>query len=687
MINKPGVERLRGVSLRYARPSLSFCVAILLWSCWLRDPAEAAPLFQAGFLSYDAGNNPQSVAIGDLNADGRPDLAVANYDFGASTVSVLLGNGDGTFGSKTDFATGDNPVSVAIGDLNGDGRPDLAVANSGFPATNTVSVLLGNGDGTFGSNTDFGTGSEPSSVAIGDLNGDGRPDLAVANEQPPSTVSVLLGNGDGSFGTKTDFGTGASPHSVAIGDLNADGRPDLAVANYGTGTVSVLLGNGAGAFGAKTDFGTDSFPLSVAIGDLNGDGRPDLAVANSSAGTVSVLLGNGDGTFGSKTDFGAGGGSSSVTIGDLNGDRRPDLAVANSVVSTVSVLLGNGDGTFGAHTDFGTGGGGSPQSVVIGDLNGDTRPDLAVANAGSATPSNTVSVLLGNGDGTFGAHTDFGTGGGSHSVAIGDLNGDRRPDLAVANTDANTVSVLLGNGDGTFGSKTDFGTGDGPSSVAIGYLNNDGWPDLAVANSNGQTVSVLLLDVRATPVFLSSFALMRGDNGIEVRWALSSHAGATDFRLTASRGPADQWEIPIDEQAGSAFAAWDRSPQLAAGGVVHYTLLYRDAGQGWVVLAEQTLSLDDAPRITRLLAPYPNPANPRVVIPFVLARPQHVRVTVHDVGGHEVAHLDGGEFGAGAGQVVWSGTDTRGKSVASGMYVVRLATRDGAQTRKIVVAR
>jgi len=535
MINKPGVERLRGVSLRYARPSLSFCVAILLWSCWLRDPAEAAPLFQAGFLSYDAGNNPQSVAIGDLNADGRPDLAVANYDFGASTVSVLLGNGDGTFGSKTDFATGDNPVSVAIGDLNGDGRPDLAVANSGFPATNTVSVLLGNGDGTFGSNTDFGTGSEPSSVAIGDLNGDGRPDLAVAN-------SGFLAN------------------------------------------------------------------------------------------TVSVLLGNGDGTFGSKTDFGTGGGSSSVAIGDLNGDGRPDLAVANESFFTVSVLLGNGDGTFGSKTDFGTG----------------------------ASPK---------------------------SVAIGDLNGDARPDLAVANDNANTVSVLLGNGDGTFGAKTDFGTGDGPQSVAIGYLNNDGWPDLAVANSKGNTVSVLLLDVRTTPVFLASFALMRGDDRIEVRWALSSHAGATDFRVTASRGPANQWEIPIDEQAGSAFVAWDRSPQLATGGVVHYTLLYRDAGQGWVVLAEQTISLDDAPHITRLLTPYPNPANPRVVIPFVLARAQHVRVTVHDAGGREVAHLDGGELGAGAGQVVWSGQDTRGQPVASGMYVVRLATRDGAQTRKIVVAK
>src|SRR5439155_11712453 len=150
---------------------------------------------------------------------------------------------------------------------------------------NTVSVPLGNGDGSFGAKTDFGTGSGPNSVAIGDLNGDGKPDLAVANGSS-NTVSVLLGNGNGSFGARTDYGTGSAPRSVAIGDLNGDGKPDLAVANTGSypgydGTVSVLLGNGNGSFGAKTNFGTGSKPFSVAIGDVNGDGRPDLAVANN----------------------------------------------------------------------------------------------------------------------------------------------------------------------------------------------------------------------------------------------------------------------------------------------------------------------------------------------------------------------------------------------------------------------
>src|SRR5207247_449692 len=185
-----------------------------------------------------------------LDGDGKPDLvAVANA---ANTVSVLLGNGDGSFGVKTDYGTTSNPRSVAIGDVNGDGQPDLVTANG----SNTVSVLLGTSDGTFGARTDFGTGINPSSVAIGDLNADGRPDLAVANYSGPvtfypyaSTVSVLLGNGDGTFGTSTDFGAGYNPSSVTIDDLNADGRPDLAVANAGSNTVSVLLGNGEGSFG------------------------------------------------------------------------------------------------------------------------------------------------------------------------------------------------------------------------------------------------------------------------------------------------------------------------------------------------------------------------------------------------------------------------------------------------------
>ncbi len=245
----------------------------------------SAPSFAAA-RNYPAVYGPKSVAIGDLNGDGRPDLATANANYGgAGTVSVLLNRGDGSFRAKADYRTGRNPGSVAIDDLNGDAKPDLVTANG------TVSVLLNRGDGSFQAKRDYRTGDQPYSVAIGDLNGDGKPDLVTANfyRDLPSTVSVLLNRGDGTFQATRDYATGLWPLSVAIGDLNGDGKPDLATANVGAFTVSVLVNRGDGSFQAKLDYAPGGRPYSVAIGDLNRDGNPDLAIANG-GNTVSVLL-------------------------------------------------------------------------------------------------------------------------------------------------------------------------------------------------------------------------------------------------------------------------------------------------------------------------------------------------------------------------------------------------------------
>jgi hypothetical protein len=218
-------------------------------------------------------------------------LATANA--GADTVSVLLNRGDGSFQAERDYGTGDSTVSVAIGDLNGDNKPDLATANDN---TNSVSVLLNSGDGSFQAAHNYGTGAgfgaAPVSVAIGDLNGDGKPDLATANEGA-GTVSVLLNSGDGSFQAHRNYATGYLPdfsEAVAIGDLNGDGKPDLATANgYFSNTVSVLANRGDGRFEARLVYATGRDPEAVAIGDLNGDGKPDLATANAYS-TASVLL-------------------------------------------------------------------------------------------------------------------------------------------------------------------------------------------------------------------------------------------------------------------------------------------------------------------------------------------------------------------------------------------------------------
>src|SRR3989441_4617131 len=212
-----------------------------------------------------------------------------------------------SFVAREDYAVGTNTASVAVGDFNHDGRPDLAVANSAASLPGTVPVLLGNGDGTFQPALIFGTsGANPEYVAVGDFNGDGVPDLAVAHSgSTPGTVSVLLGNGDGTFQPARLFAAGQGSLSVAVGDVNGDGRPDLAVANYYSNDVSVLLGNGDGTFQAAQSFTTAGpNPVTVAMGDVNGDGRLDLAVTNSAntssaalMGNISLLLPTGNGTF------------------------------------------------------------------------------------------------------------------------------------------------------------------------------------------------------------------------------------------------------------------------------------------------------------------------------------------------------------------------------------------------------
>jgi hypothetical protein len=362
------------------------------------------------------------------------------------------------FQTKQDFATGTSPFSVAIGDLDGDGKPDLAVANYGL---STVSVYRNTstsgsiGTGSFDAKVDFATGTSPFSVAIGDLDGDGKPDLAVANTNITSnTVSVIRNKstiGSIDFYAKVDFATGLSPYSVAIGDLDGDGKPDLAVVNRSSGTVSVIRNkstSGSIDFYAKVDFatgGTDPNPRSVAIGDLDGDGKPDLAVANTISNTVSVIRNkstSGSISFDAKVDFATGTAPYSVAIGDLDGDGKPDLAVANHNSTTVSVIRNkstSGSIDFDAKVDFATGS--NPMSVAIGDLDGDGKPDLGVINYGSKN----VSVIRNkstSGSIDFYAKVDFATGTAPPSAAIGDLDGDGRPDLAVANFGSTTVSVL-----------------------------------------------------------------------------------------------------------------------------------------------------------------------------------------------------------------------------------------------------
>ncbi len=346
---------------------------------------------------------------------------------------------------------------------------------------------------SFAAPVSYPVGEVPWSLAVADFNGDGVPDLVTANlgkfpADPGQAISVLLGNGDGSFAPETRFGTGRNPYAVAVGDFNGDGLYDIAVANYFSNSVSVLLGNGDGTFRKSDDYSVGSLPRALAVGDFNGDGVADLVVANYIDGTLSVLLGLGDGTFAPAQTVPVGGSPAAVTAADLNGDGYADLVVTDDSSGLVEVLQSNGDGTFQPPLDLPVGN--TPRSVTTADLNGDAVPDLIVTNE----DSNTVSVLLGNGDGTFQDAVNYAVGPGPLSAAVADFNGDGIPDLAVANSYSNTVSVLLGNGDGSFQSALSVDAGSYPASVAVGDFNGDGFPDLTVANAldPSGTVGILL---------------------------------------------------------------------------------------------------------------------------------------------------------------------------------------------------
>ena len=322
--------------MRWIRLAVLFAGTLL--AALLASPAQAVTTVTFGpSANVATGDGPASVAVGDCNGDGNPDLAVANQFDG--TVSVLLGSAGGSFTRQTpDLAVGGFPTSVAVGDFNGGGDPDLAVAN-GF---GYVSVLLGGSGASFTRQPDLAVGSGPTSVAVGDFNGDSDPDLAVAN-QFDGTVSVLLGiAGGGGFSGPTRAGnySGSDPMSVAVGDFNGDGDPDLAVGDMSPGEVLVLLGSTGGSFTGPTTLIVDSGVSSVAVGDFNRDADPDLAVANFNNGRVSVLLGTaGGGGFSGPTNFDAGSGSPSVAVADFNRDGKPDFAVASFNSDTVAVRL------------------------------------------------------------------------------------------------------------------------------------------------------------------------------------------------------------------------------------------------------------------------------------------------------------------------------------------------------------
>lgn len=552
-------------------------------------------------VDYVAGVS-SGIAAGDMNGDGRVDLALAkNYFGGPGTAAVLLGHGDGTFAQAVDYAVESGPSGIAIGDMNADNRMDLAVTND---FSGSVSILLSQGysqagidpqpaDQTiaFGGQAQFTVGATGQGPFQYQWRHNGTP-IADGGHFSGATAAALTVSGATTFEageydalvfsqcstelkltsevahltlvanpgaggcesafTSAIYGAPIDPRGIAIGDLNADGRLDLVTANYEGASVTSFVGNASGGFETPVTQPRAGGPWAVVIGEFTRDGVADVAIAMRSGGSVAILSGHGDGTFGAESQYPTGTGAMGLASADLNHDGYADLVVANHDSSSISVLLGNNSGGFDEPTsDYASGG--QPTCVALDDLNADGAIDIAVSNESS----NSVSVLAGAGDGTFSSAVSYAAGGAASSVAIGDLNADGILDLAVANQTGGTVSFLPGNGDGTFSTPLAHLVGAAPVSVRIGDFNGDGRPDIATANHAGNSVSVLTglpFGSFASPISLnvgagpSTLAIDDLDNDGRFDIALASEIAENVTVLTnAGQGigfnpqPANQW--------------------------------------------------------------------------------------------------------------------------------------------------
>lgn len=437
----------------------------------------------------DGSSAKGSFALGDLNQDGIPDAVTA--DIAANTVSVFLGDGTGGFGPRAGYVAGSGRRWLALGDVNRDGKLDLAYASAPDGGPYTVGVALGNGAGGFGLGATFAEASPPSEMSLADLNGDGKLDLLWI-QATPNQVCYRLGNGSGSFGAATRFVPGATILDLQAADLNADSRADLIWTRDGAAndSTSIALGLPGGGFGAPSTIALMGDSETLAIGDFTEDGKVDF-VSLLKDGRV-VYAGLGDGTFepvdpikfppidpgtGLPINFPL----TNVVVTDVDHDGHEDI-----VYPLPAIDFGNGNGSFGDAPAMLSAAG--PSAAVFARIDADALPDLLVACRGAAM----LSVFSNAGSGSFSERRDFPIGAGAAAICAADFDGNGKADVVTANQTANTVSLLRNNGLNAFFPKADFAVGAKPIALRAGDFNGDGAIDLVVVNNAGSSFSVLL---------------------------------------------------------------------------------------------------------------------------------------------------------------------------------------------------
>ncbi len=491
-------------------PSKSSCTAQVTFTPTHLGPTSGPSTVQASFKSADS---PLSVF---LTGNGTVSTNNAAPGLSLPTVPGSVPPGSATFTLKL---YGTNFVASSVVNWNGSPLvtkfestkylqatvPASLVANAGTasltvtnPApggglSNAIFLPVANPSSVNFTASSVGVGTNPSGIARGDFNGDGKLDIAVA-DQGSNKISILLGNGDGTFTAGTSIATGTQPGALVAADFNGDGKLDLAVADIANSRILVVLGRGDGTFvpahvidcSLLPDCGNTVDPISIAAGDFNNDGHVDLAVVNGSISTLSILLGVGDGTFRSQSTTSVGlTGPSFVTTGDFNSDGKVDLLVASTGSNAIALLMGNGNGTFKTLASIPAS---NPVAIVTADFNNDQKMDMAVLNG----TGNTVTTYAGNGNGTFQTGVPYATGNGPVAILAGDVSGDGILDLVTANQGGNSISVLLGVAGGTFQGHTDTTAGGNPVSLILGDFNNNGDLDVAVTDSTGNSVSIFL---------------------------------------------------------------------------------------------------------------------------------------------------------------------------------------------------